>query len=225
ARLPARAADWAQVRPEWALAGNAAFIAAPRDLTLGLDLAGRTFLHSYDWTGDPDAAVLETIMTGPLVVAAWINLQYYFSTVYPDRLSAGTKTVHTVLGDGLGVLSGSGGDLRTGLPWQSVSDGGRLVHEPLRLLAVVCAPQHLVDAVLHRNPALRQLVEGGWMALTVLDPRTGGWSEPDPGGGWRTVVAAPLSTDARPDRADRVRIPVPAPVRPVPRTTDKEPTT
>ncbi|WMF04500.1 putative inorganic carbon transporter subunit DabA [Micromonospora robiginosa] len=193
-RLPRRAGDWAQVRPEWALAGNAAFIAAPRELTAGVDLGCRTFLHSYDHTGDRDATALETIMTGPLVVAAWINLQYYFSTVDPQRLGAGTKTVHTVLGDALGVLSGSGGDLRLGLPLQSVGDGTRPAHDPLRLLAVIQAPHHLVDAVLGRNPGLRQLVDGGWMSLTVVDPRTGEWTEPAPGGFWRPLPAPHVVT-------------------------------
>ncbi|GAB3081763.1 putative inorganic carbon transporter subunit DabA [Micromonospora schwarzwaldensis] len=194
-RLPRRAGDWAQVRPEWALAGNAAFIAAPRELTAGVDLGCRTFLHSYDCAADRDAAALETIMTGPLVVAAWINLQYYFSTVDPQRLGAGTKTVHTVLGDALGVLSGSGGDLRVGLPLQSVADGTRPAHEPLRLLAVIRAPHHLVDAVLGRNPGLRHLVDGGWLSLTVVDPRTGEWSEPAPGGSWRALPAAHLAPE------------------------------
>ncbi|MEV0003719.1 putative inorganic carbon transporter subunit DabA [Micromonospora sp. NPDC050980] len=193
--LPRRAADWAQVRPEWALAGNAAFIAAPRELTAGVDLGCRTFLHSYDCAVDTDAAALETIMTGPLVVAAWINLQYYFSTVDPQRLGAGTKTVHTVLGDALGVLSGSGGDLRIGLPLQSVGDGTRPAHDPLRLLAVIRAPHHLVDTVLGRNPGLRQMVDGGWLSLTVVDPGTGEWTEPAPGGAWRTLPAAHLGTE------------------------------
>ncbi|MBP0500621.1 DUF2309 family protein, partial [Mycobacterium tuberculosis] len=35
--VKARSRDWAQVRPEWGLAGNAAFIAAPRSRTRGLD--------------------------------------------------------------------------------------------------------------------------------------------------------------------------------------------
>ncbi|MDG4800334.1 putative inorganic carbon transporter subunit DabA [Micromonospora sp. WMMD980] len=194
-RLPRRAGDWAQVRPEWALAGNAAFVAAPRALTAGVDLGCRTFLHSYDHAGDRDATALETVLTGPLVVAAWINLQYYFSTVDPQRLGAGTKTVHTVLGDALGVLSGSGGDLRLGLPLQSVGDGIRPAHDPLRLLAVIQAPHQLVDAVLGRNPGLRQLVDGGWLSLTVVDPRTGEWTEPAPGGSWLPLPAPHLSTD------------------------------
>jgi len=74
-RVIARSRDWAQVRPEWALAGNAAFIAAPRERTLGLDLGGRSFLHNYDWRKDTDFGVLELIMTAPMVVASWINLQ------------------------------------------------------------------------------------------------------------------------------------------------------
>src|SRR5262249_54086148 len=40
-----RARNWAEVRPEWGLAGNAAFIVAPRERSRHLDLAGRTFLH------------------------------------------------------------------------------------------------------------------------------------------------------------------------------------
>jgi uncharacterized protein YbcC (UPF0753/DUF2309 family) len=39
--LAARAANWAELRPEWGLAGCAAFIAAPRAATAGIDLGGR----------------------------------------------------------------------------------------------------------------------------------------------------------------------------------------
>ncbi|MCA9172464.1 MAG: DUF2309 family protein, partial [Planctomycetales bacterium] len=44
-----RSDDWSEVRPEWGLAGNAAFIAAPRELTKSLSLGGRSFLHSYNY--------------------------------------------------------------------------------------------------------------------------------------------------------------------------------
>ena len=57
-----RANDWSQVRPEWGLADNAAFIVAPRWRTRHLDLQGRCFLHDYDWRLDPDLAVLTLIM-------------------------------------------------------------------------------------------------------------------------------------------------------------------
>ncbi|HKK23769.1 MAG TPA: putative inorganic carbon transporter subunit DabA, partial [Pseudohaliea sp.] len=50
--LPARSRDWSQVRPEWGLAGNACFIVAPRSRSRHLDLAGRSFLHDYDWRAD-----------------------------------------------------------------------------------------------------------------------------------------------------------------------------
>ena len=41
-----RSSDWAQVFPEWGLAGNAAFIVGPREITAALDLERRVFLHS-----------------------------------------------------------------------------------------------------------------------------------------------------------------------------------
>ncbi len=46
-----RARDFSQVRPEWGLAGCAAFIAAPRRFSAGKDLKGRAFLHSYNLAG------------------------------------------------------------------------------------------------------------------------------------------------------------------------------
>lgn len=168
-----RAADWAQVRPEWGLAGNAAFVVGPRHLTRGLDLDGRVFLHSYRVEHDPDGAALEVILTAPLVVAEWINTQYYFSTVDPDRLGAGDKAVHNVV-SGFGVLIGPRGDLAAGLPLQSLFDeDGRAVHEPRRLLAVVHAPHQLVLRIIERNPLLQRLVGNGWVALATVDPDTG----------------------------------------------------
>ena len=88
----------------------------------GLDLEGRAFLHSYDWRQDAGFKVLELILTAPVVVASWISLQYYGSTVAPDCFGGGNKLIHNVVG-GLGVVEGNGGRLRPGLPWQSVHDG------------------------------------------------------------------------------------------------------
>ena len=131
-----RARDWSEVRPEWGLAGNAAFVVGPRALTAGADLGGRSFLHSYDWRADPDGSSLEVILTAPLVVGEWINMQYFLSTVDNRRFGSGDKVIHNVVGK-LGVMQGNQGDLAIGLPLQSVSDGQRPVHEPLRLTAVV----------------------------------------------------------------------------------------
>jgi uncharacterized protein YbcC (UPF0753/DUF2309 family) len=164
-----RSRDWAEVRPEWGLAGNAAFVAAPRARTRGLDLEGRVFLHDYDAARDASGSVLELILTAPLVVASWINLQYYASTVDNDVFGSGNKVLHNVVSRH-GVMLGNRSDLRPGLPWQSVHDGVDYVHEPLRLLAVVEADLLRVEAVLEAHPDVKDLVRNGWIQLVVLEP-------------------------------------------------------
>lgn len=163
-----RSRDWSQVRPEWGLAGCAAFIAAPRRVTEGCDLGGRAFLHSYDWSRDKGFKVLDLIMTAPMIVASWINLQYYASTVDNAVFGSGNKTLHNVVG-GLGVLEGNGGDLRTGLPWQSVHDGAAPAHEPLRLAVMIAAPTSAINEVIARHEQVRHLVDHGWLDLFALD--------------------------------------------------------
>jgi len=164
-----RAADWAETRPEWGLARNAAFIIGPRGLTRGLDLDGRCFLHSYDWTTD-DGTALENIMTGPLVVGEWINMQYYFSTVDNAAYGSGSKITQNVVGK-LGVVQGNGGDLMSGLPLQSLRiDDEHVHHRPLRLTAIIQAPVGRVEAILQRQTGLVRLLDHEWMRLTVMDP-------------------------------------------------------
>ena len=163
----ARSRDWAQVRPEWGLAGNAAFIAAPRARTRGLDLEGRAFLHEYDWRSDEGFHVLELIMTAPMVVASWINLQYYGSVVNNQVFGSGNKALHNVTGT-IGVLEGNAGDLKVGLPWQSVHDGTRFVHEPLRLNVLVEAPIEALDRVLATHEMVRQLADNRWIHLFAI---------------------------------------------------------
>ena len=172
--VAARSADWAELQPEWGLARNAAFIVAPRSLTAGVNLGCRTFLHSYEPAVDPDGTALETILTAPMVVAHWINAQYYFSTVDPEVYAAGDKTIHNIVA-GVGVVQGAGGDLQLGLPIQSLFDGERPYHEPLRLLTVVQAPLPLLDAVIARNPVLRQLFNGQWIQLVARHNRGDNW--------------------------------------------------
>ena len=163
-----RADDWSEVRPEWGLAGCAAFVAAPRSVTRGADLQGRAFLHDYDWTADPGFATLELILTAPVVVASWISLQYYGSTVVPGLFGGGNKLIHNVVG-GFGVVEGNGGRLRAGLPWQAVHDGSRPMHEALRLSVLVEAPADAITGILERHPGVRTLVENAWLHLIRLD--------------------------------------------------------
>ncbi|MBN6741931.1 DUF2309 domain-containing protein [Acidithiobacillus sp. MC6.1] len=165
-----RGRDWSQVRPEWALAGNAAFIAAPRWRTREMNLAGRAFLHDYDVAKDPDFGVLTLIMTAPLVVANWINLQYYGSTVDNQRQGCGNKVLHNVVGGTIGVLEGNGGDLRIGLSEQSIRDSnGGLQHEPLRLSAFIEAPTDAMDRIIAGNEVLGNLVEHRWLSVLQID--------------------------------------------------------
>jgi uncharacterized protein len=193
-KVRVRGHDWAQVRPEWGLASNAAFVIGPRSITAGLDLACRVFLHSYDAESDSDGSALETIMTAPLVVAQWISAQYYFSAVDPDQFGAGDKTLHNPVG-GIGVVLGEGGDLQVGLPAQAVGVGDRRMHQSLRLLAVIQAPFERIDAIIQRNQVLRELIGGKW--ITVAGRSDGGdhWSIRSPGGTWSRWRPADDSVD------------------------------
>lgn len=197
-----RSSDWAQVYPEWGLAGNAAFIVAPRAETLGIDLQRRTFLHSYDADVDVEGSALETILTAPLVVAQWINCQYYFSTVAPQVFGAGTKTIHNVVGT-VGVIAGHTGDLQLGLPWQSVCDGDRLLHEPLRLLAVVQAPLARIDMIVERNPVLQRLFGNDWVALAAREETGQPWQRWTRAG-WRPWTEEPTSEITQPTYSEEM---------------------
>ena len=163
-----RSRDWSETRPEWALAGCKAFIAAPRTRTKGKGLAGRAFLHDYDWQKDDGFGVLELILTAPVVVASWISLQYYGSVVAPEVFGAGNKLLHNVTG-GVGVVEGNGGALRGGLPWQSVHDGEGYAHDPLRLSVCVEAPAEAITAILEKHPGVRALFDNRWLHLFTLN--------------------------------------------------------
>jgi uncharacterized protein len=166
-----RAMDWSEVRPEWGLAGNASFIAAPRSMTQKANLDARSFLHSYDYTQDTEGKVLETIMTAPMIVANWINMQYYASTVDNRHFGSGTKTIHNVVG-GFGILSGNGGDLMTGLPWQSLHTGKQCQHLPMRLQVVINAPREMINRVIEKHQLVADLLTGGWLHLIAIDDQT-----------------------------------------------------
>lgn len=181
--MSARTTDWAQVRPEWGLVDCAAFIVAPRSRSQHLNLAGRSFLHDYVWQDDNDFGVLELIMTAPMVVANWINLQYYASTVDNARYGSGDKVLHNVVGGNIGVFEGNGGDLRIGLPMQSLHDGRNFRHTPLRLSVFIQAPQAPIEKIIARSATVGQLLDNGWLHLFRLGDDEGVWRY-RPGGGW-----------------------------------------
>ncbi len=181
-----RSRDWAQIRPEWGLSGNAAFIIGRRTLTRDLTLDGRTFLHNYDEARDETGKTLETIMTAPLVVAQWINIQYFFSAVDPWVYGSGSKVLHNVV-SGIGVMLGRHSDLQTGLPLQSVHNGARLYHEPLRLLAIIEADRGRIADIISRHRILQSFFDNRWVHLVACDPATGTFAQYQPGGTWDAV--------------------------------------
>jgi len=163
-----RSKDWSQTRPEWGLAGCSAFVVAPRERSKGIDFAGRSFLHSYDWKKDTGFGVLELIMTAPMVVTSWISLQYFASTVDNKAHGSGNKTLHNVTA-GLGVLEGFSGDLRAGLPWQAIHDGENYQHEPVKLNVIIEAPIEAMNTILAKHPGVKDLCDNGWLHLLAMD--------------------------------------------------------
>jgi uncharacterized protein YbcC (UPF0753/DUF2309 family)/formate hydrogenlyase subunit 3/multisubunit Na+/H+ antiporter MnhD subunit len=167
----ARGWDWAQPFPEWGLVGNAACIIGPRDLTKGADLAGRVFLHEYDWTSDPDGSLLNGILAGPGAVMHMINMQYYCSTVDQRSFGSLDKTRHNAVGD-LGVLVGASGDLHYGLPWQSLGPRpDELLHAPVRLRILVAAPAEQLTSAMS-GTLVEKLAANGWLVIESLTTKT-----------------------------------------------------
>lgn len=165
-----KANNWGETRPEWGLAKNAGFIIAPRELTKDRNLDGRCFLHSYNWERDTEGKALESILQGPMVVTQWINNHYYFSTVDNDAFGGGSKITHNITGK-FGVVQGNGGDLKMGLPLQSVNQSDHeMYHQPLRLSVLIKAPLDWVNAILLRNENLRSLLDNEWIYVLVMDP-------------------------------------------------------
>ena len=161
--------NWGETRPEWGLAKNAAFIVGSRDLTLSMNLDGRCFMHSYNWESDYEGAALAGIMGGPMVVTQWINNHYYFTTVDNQKFGGGSKITHNVTGQ-FGVVQGNGGDLKMGLPLQSLkASDTEMYHQPLRITTIIHAPLSRVELILRKNKHLETLLDNEWMYLKVID--------------------------------------------------------
>ncbi|MEK9629988.1 MAG: DUF2309 domain-containing protein [Nitrospinota bacterium] len=168
-RAKIRSIDWSQVRPEWGLSRHTAFIAGRRALTQGINLEGRTFLHSYDYSKDPTGDYLEIIMTAPMIVGQWINMEHYFSTVDLNAYGAGSKAYHNVVGN-VGVMFGTQSDLCVGLPIQTVMDGEKPYHEPMRLFVIIESPREMINTIISRHTILQELTRNQWLHIVSLDP-------------------------------------------------------
>lgn len=153
-------------RPELNHATNALCVVGGRELTKDLFLDRRSFLNSYNYKMDPDGKYLFSILKAAAPVCGGINLEYYFSRVDNQKLGAGTKLPHNVMGL-FGVANGIDGDLRPGLPSQMIE-----VHDPIRLLIIV---EHHTDVVLKTiqfAPETYEWFKNEWVHLVVIHPDT-----------------------------------------------------
>lgn len=153
-------------RPELNHATNTLCVVGRRELTKSLFLDRRSFLNSYDYRIDPSGEYLLGILNAAAPVCGGINLEYYFSRVDNQKLGAGSKLPHNVMGL-FGVANGIDGDLRPGLPSQMIE-----VHDPIRLLMLV---EHFPDVVLstiRANAATYEWFENEWVNLVAIHPET-----------------------------------------------------
>ena len=156
-------------RPELNHATNALCIIGRRDITIGLFLDRRAFLNSYDYRIDDDGVLLLNILKAIAPVCGGINLEYYFSRTDNNKLGAGSKLPHNVMGL-IGVANGTDGDLRTGLPHQMIE-----VHDPLRLMVVVECPEEKLLDVIKRERKTYEWFENEWILLVAFDSKTGNY--------------------------------------------------
>lgn len=151
------ASDWSQVRPELGAVTQRILHYRASCLPNQLSLDGRAFLHSCDYQVDYKRRLLENILTGPLVVGQWIDMERYFSTVDNERFDSGSKVFHNVAVR-FGVMTGNLSDLRASLPSQTLLDRGHPYHEPLRLTTVIEAPIEHAQKALESVVSVKHLV-------------------------------------------------------------------
>lgn len=165
-QVRSRSVSLFEPRPELNHATNALCIIGRRNLTEHLFLDRRSFLNSFDYQVDPEGKYLLNILNAAAPVCGGINLEYYFSRVDNQKLGAGSKLPHNVMGL-FGVANGIDGDLRPGLPSQMIE-----VHDPVRLLIIV---EHFPDVVHRRiqeNVATWEWFKNEWVNLAVIHPET-----------------------------------------------------
>jgi len=160
--------DWSQTRPEWGLATNHSFIIGPRDISKDIKFDNRVFLHSYDYKKDKIGYYLEIILSAPLVIAEWINMEHFFSSLDNKAFGSESKIYHNVVGR-FGVISGNMSDLRTGLAAQSVHLKGKIYHEPIRLITFVDAPFYEYRIAIDKIKKVSQLVYNEWIKMIFID--------------------------------------------------------
>ncbi len=165
-KIKRRSVSLFEPRPELNHATNALCIVGSRELSRDLFLDRRAFLNSYDYKIDPEGKFLQNIMKPLGPVCGGINLEYFFSRVDNDKLGAGTKLPHNVMGL-FGVANGIDGDLRPGLPSQMIE-----VHDPIRLLIIVEHFPEIVLTSIQQSDETYEWFINEWVHLVVVNPET-----------------------------------------------------
>lgn len=153
-------------RPELNHASNAMSVIGRRSLSKQLFLDRRSFLNSYDYQIDSSGEFLAVILGQVAPVAGGINLEYYFSRVDNQKLGAGSKLPHNVMGL-IGVSNGIDGDLRPGLPSQMIE-----MHDPVRLLVVVEHFPEIVKKAMSKNQSTYEWFKNDWIKLVLVHPES-----------------------------------------------------
>jgi len=164
-RVRRRSVSLFEPRPELNHATNALCIVGRRDLTKGVFLDRRSFLNSFDAEVDPEGDHLLNILNAAAPVCGGINLEYFFSRMDNQKLGAGSKLPHNVMGL-VGVANGIEGDLRPGLPSQMIE-----VHDPVRLLLIVEHDPEVVLRTIKKVAATFEWFDKNWIHLVVVDPK------------------------------------------------------
>lgn len=164
-KIRMRAVALFEPRPELNHATNAICLVGRRERNKHLFFDRRAFLNSYDYRTDPDGTLLLNVLKPLGPVCGGINLEYFFSRVGNQKLGAGTKLPHNVMGL-LGVANGIDGDLRPGLPSQMIE-----VHDPVRLLMVI---EHFPEVILKsiQQPEVYEWYINEWIHLVAIHPET-----------------------------------------------------
>jgi uncharacterized protein len=164
-KIKARSVSLYEPRPELDHATNAITVIGSRKLTRNLFLDRRAFLNSYDYRTDTDGKLLQGIMQPIAPVCGGINLSYYFARVDNNKLGAGSKLPHNVMGL-IGVANGVHGDLRPGLPSQMIES-----HDPVRQLVIV---EHYPNVLLSVVKKLSnyEWYYNNWLHLVAIHPET-----------------------------------------------------
>ena len=120
-----RSQDWSQVRPEWGLAGCAAFVAAPRRVAPGACRSrAAPFFHTYDWRADRGLRPFLELIHDSTGGGRWKLDQPPVLRIHPvdnPRPRSWQQGVCTTSSCHPRAPGRNAGDLRTGLALLSVS--------------------------------------------------------------------------------------------------------